>query len=358
MTPPPPAASRPPQPEASSRPHHAALLEDAFNAAVARRLLRRGWLPQVVGHPGYGAPGWVRVLGRALLASPGTREGEAGEQDAAAEHRAVRGWRSFVTVKCPGISVRVAVGGASVTVRAERGGYVDAVVPCDLPPGRHVASLEVAGRCTEVAVQVIDPAAPVGLITDVDDTVWVTTLPRPLVAFWNSFVVHQDARRAVPGMAELFDRWLAAHPGAPVFYLSTGAWNVAPALERFLRRQGFPAGTFLLTDWGPTNTGWFRSGQVHKRASIAALVEQFPGTRWLLVGDDGQHDPQIYAEAAARYPDSVLGVAIRRLSPAQQVLSHGTPVPLPRSVDRRGPVQVTGTDGYELAFRLHDAGLL
>jgi phosphatidate phosphatase APP1 len=46
-----------------------------------------------------------------------------------------------------------------------------------------------------------------------------------------------------------------------MFYLSTGAWNVAPAVRRFLGRHGYPQGPMLLTDWGPTNTGWFRSGR-------------------------------------------------------------------------------------------------
>jgi len=44
---------------------------------------------------------------------------------------------------------------------------------------------------------------------------------------------------------------VTAHPNAPVFYLSTGAWNVAPALTRFLSRNLYPPGPLLLTDWGP-----------------------------------------------------------------------------------------------------------
>jgi phosphatidate phosphatase APP1 len=58
---------------------------------------------------------------------------------------------------------------------------------------------------------------------------------------------------------------MAEHPGAPIIFVSTGAWNTAPTLTRFLKRNGFPIGPLLLTDWGPTNTGWFRSGQDHKR---------------------------------------------------------------------------------------------
>src|SRR3546814_2163983 len=39
------------------------------------------------------------------------------------------------------------------------------------------------------------------VVSDVDDTVMVTALPRPLLAAWNSFVVDEHARQPVPGMA-------------------------------------------------------------------------------------------------------------------------------------------------------------
>ena len=76
-----------------------------------------------------------------------------------------------------------------------------------------------------------------------------------MIAAWNTFMRSEGARRPVPGMATMYRELLAEHPDAPVIYLSTGAWNTAPLLTRFLRRNGFPAGPMLLTDWGPTNTG-------------------------------------------------------------------------------------------------------
>ena len=81
----------------------------------------------------------------------------------------------------------------------------------------------------------------------------------------------------------------------------------------------------LLTDWGPTNTGWFRSGQEHKHAQLHRLARELPHVRWLLVGDDGQHDPKIYTEFTVRRPDRVRGIAIRELSAGEQVLSHVIP---------------------------------
>ena len=121
-------------------------------------------------------------------------------------------------------------------------------------------------------------------------------------------VEHLRAARARPPRrprhgADVPRRCWTSDPGAPIFYLSTGAWNTAPTLTRFLARHGYPAGPLLLTDWGPTNTGWFRSGQEHKRAALHRLAREFPQIRWILVGDDGQHDPKIYGDFARDRPE-------------------------------------------------------
>jgi phosphatidate phosphatase APP1 len=200
-----------------------------------------------------------------------------------------------------------------------------------------------------------------GLVSDIDDTVISTSLPRMMIAAWNTFVKHEGARRVVPGMAPMYRDLLAEHPGAPIVYVSTGAWNTAPTLNRFLRSHGYPVGPLLLTDWGPTNTGWFRSGQEHKRASLDRLAKDFPRIRWLLVGDDGQHDPKIYQDFAEARPEVVDAIAIRQLTPTEQVLSHGLPVsneelqPRTSRAPREVPVYYA-PDGYGLLEILRNAG--
>jgi phosphatidate phosphatase APP1 len=159
-------------------------------------------------------------------------------------------------------------------------------------------------------------------------------------------------------MAPMYREILSAHPGAPVVYLSTGAWNTTQTMIRFLLESGYPVGPLLMTDWGPTNTGWFRSGQEHKRTALNRLVRDFPQIRWLLVGDDGQHDPKIYTEFAEARSEHVDAVCIRQLSPAEQVLSH--PISLGDAPVRGWMHQSVPTfhapDGYELLRMLRDAG--
>jgi phosphatidate phosphatase APP1 len=338
--------------------HVAAVAEDVVNRVAVRVLRRRGWVPRVQVNRGYGtsvdvpAPhtrGWVRVFGRVLMSRPET------------PYRAwvrSRGWRSFLTAQVEHARVHVEIAGYGYDVRADRAGLVDEVLQIDLAPGRHPVTMTPEGGEPGVGeVVVVGPETDHGLVSDIDDTVMVTWLPRPFIAAWNTFVRDESARAEVPGMSELYREYQQAHPGAFVLYLSTGAWNTAPFLRRFLRRHRFPVGPLLLTDWGPTNTGWFRSGREHKLGALRRLRVELPHVRWLLVGDDGQHDPDIYSTVAREAPDRVRAVLLRELTPAEQVLARGLTPPEPD--EGAGPVPVLhGGDGHRLAERLRAVGLL
>src|SRR6478672_4999198 len=316
-----------------ARPHAAAIVEDAFHRRLDSRLRRRGWHTRTISYTGYGSDAFVRVLARVVLTrnddpGPASADADASPQELRRAEDEQRGWRAFVTAPAMGVPVRITVNGQESRTHSDRGGYVDVRLPSPgLIPGWHEVRIEAEGAVpVDATVHIIDGGVRFGLVSDIDDTVMVTALPRPLIAAWNTFVRHEQARRMVPGMAPMYRALLDEAPGSPIFYLSTGAWNTAPTLTRFLERCGYPAGPLLLTDWGPTNTGWFRSGQEHKRAALSRLAREFPQIRWLLVGDDGQHDPRIYGDFAEEHPDRVEAIAIRELTPAEQVLSHGIPV--------------------------------
>ena len=330
--------------------HRAARIEDAFHRWRERRGRKRGLVTTIVPYAGYGAPGWSRVLCRVVLA----------RADGAARQRAdkVRGWRSFFSIPVSDVDVTVTAGGVEQRVSPSRGGVVDARIETDLTPGWHTIALRTDDSEPVTApIFIVDPATRFGIVSDIDDTVMVTALPRPFLAAWNTFVLDEHARTPVAGMAVLYERLRREHPLSPVIYLSTGAWNVAPTLTRFLDRNLYPAGPMLLTDWGPTHDRWFRSGQDHKRSSLARLAEEFPDMTWLLFGDDGQHDEALYGEFAAAHPDNVAAVAIRQLSTGEAVLAGGRT----KAAEREKTSTVRwfyGQNGAELARALVSADLM
>ncbi len=299
-------------------------VESATNRLAARRARGRGWVPQVRGYAGYGSPEAGRVLGRVLLADPNRNPHENWAQ---------RGYRQFFTIEVGDIAVDITLGAANVSARANAQGYIDAHIPGHgLEPGWHTATIHAAGaEPTTAPVLIVGESTTVGIVSDIDDTVLVTWLPRAWTAAWNSWVRRTNTRQPVPGMSAFYRALREQYPEAPVVYLSTGAWNTYETLEGFLRQHGFPAGPMLLTDWGPTPTGLFRNGQEHKRVQLRNLFLSYPNVEWILVGDDGQHDPLTYSDAATEHPSHVRGIAIRNLTPEQQLLSHGTLAPLVRT---------------------------
>jgi phosphatidate phosphatase APP1 len=303
--------------------HRAARIDDAVHDFREKWARRRGHLPTVIPYTGYGSTTRIRVLCRILLTKqpkPGSR---AARTIMRREER-VRGWRSFTSVPVGEVEVTIEIEGASRQVRADRGGVVDVEVDVELEPGWHTITLQTEGADpVDAPVYVVAPDTSFGIVCDIDDTVMVTALPRPFLAFWNTFVLDVHARTPTPGMAVFLERLTGQHPGAPVIYLSTGAWNVAPTLSRFLSRNLYPRGPLLLTDWGPTHDRFFRNGREHKESNLRRFVTEFPGIRWLLIGDDGQHDEEIYGEFALDHPQNVAAIAIRQLSPSEAVLAGG-----------------------------------
>jgi phosphatidate phosphatase APP1 len=339
--------------DASSPAHWLARLEDAWHGMRQRRGLRRGLVPTVIaftgyGSTGYGTVGWVRVLGRVVLRRPGIQPSD--------RFTSIRGWRSFLSISVGGAEVTALIGDERTTIHSDRGGVLDAVVPSTLASGWAAITLGIAADEVDAAVFVVDDGVSFGIVSDVDDTVMVTSLPRPLLAAWNTFVVDEHARRPVPGMAVLYTRLRNEHPGSPVVYLSTGAWNVVPTLARFLGRNVYPRGALLLTDWGPTHDRWFRSGPEHKTSSLERLAREFPTVSWLLIGDDGQHDERIYADFAEAHPQNVTAVAIRRLTPGEAVLAGGRSGAVERRPD--GAPWLYADDGSGLIEQLEELGLL
>lgn len=338
----------------ASRPFIAARVEDRFNALTDRLLLRRGWQESILAFTGYGTTEQLRILARIVLRP----SEDLGIVQAAQALLYRRGWRNFMNVPLVNAQVTVVIGDTRVPVQADRGGYIDVrVVNPGLEPGWHSIRLEGGGGSSALAdVQVISGDVTFGIVSDIDDTILSTLLPRPMLAAWNSFVLTEQARQAVPGMARLYQQLLAAHPGAPIIYVSTGAWNTYPMIQRFMARHGIPRGAILFTDWGPTQTGWFRSGVDHKRRCLRELARDLPGIEWLLVGDDGQHDPDLYAEFAALQPEHVRGRAIRQLTAGEHTLAHGLPMEVAADARWEPDIapEVRAPDGDGLAEALAD----
>jgi hypothetical protein len=189
--------------------HRVARLDQAILRWRADWATRHGYRPAVIAYTGYGSPRWVRVLARVVY----SRRGVIFRGDPTGS----RGWRSFILVPVADAEIDVELNGVHHTVRADHGGVVDVVVEQEMTPGRHTITMSANGSPPVSAdVFVLGDEEQFGIISDIDDTVMVTALPRPLLAAWHTFVVNEHARAATPGMPVLYERLSDAHHAPPV----------------------------------------------------------------------------------------------------------------------------------------------
>ncbi len=167
-------------------------------------------------------------------------------------------------------------------------------------------------------VRLIAPEG-ISVISDIDDTIKVTEIPAgPEIVMRNTFL--RDYK-AAPEMVEKYREW----PDASFHYVSGGPWQMYGPLSEFLidSKEGFPEGSFHMksvrtnlfskSSWKDLTDLITNSAQTfdHKVAQISMIMERFPRRRFILVGDSGEKDPEVYRAILTKFPEQVQEIWIR-----------------------------------------------
>jgi phosphatidate phosphatase APP1 len=166
------------------------------------------------------------------------------------------------------------------------------------------------GITAKAEVLVPDPDARLAVVSDIDDTVIKTGAASRLRLALT--VLFNDARSREPFEgAAAFYRALLGDDGA-IFYVSRTGWNDYDLLDVCLAHHGFPRGPMFLTDLSLVEAKSAALGRGEdKLTRILGLLDAYPELPFVLVGDSGQKDPEIYRRVVAERPGRVRAVYIR-----------------------------------------------
>lgn len=286
-----------------------------------RRAQGRGGLV-VEPYRGYGSAEEIFLIGRVFRQSPGI-PGEDPES-LRAQWRDVR--RRISRRIVAGASILARFGGAETRVVTDGDGYFRVHLrPHSLPdiegPWHQVELTLEADPPIPARGEVYIPPAGGGcvVVSDIDDTVMRTGVANKLKMLWRLFVEDAESRVAFPGVASLYR---ALHAGAsghernPMLYVSRAPWGLYEMLTEFFQRHGIPVGPVLfLREWGLSWTHPLpRKAKDHKQALIRHMLDLYRHRPFVLIGDSGQHDPEVYAQIVADNPGRVKAVYIRNVS--------------------------------------------
>lgn len=310
----------------------AARFRRAFNEALrvltrpVRRAQGRGGKGRgglvVEPYRGYGSRAEIFLIGRVFRQAPGI----PGEDPDSwrAQWRDLR--RRIARRTIAGAAVTARFGGAVTRAETDRDGYFRVHLhPQTVPDGDgdwHGVDLVLdADPPIPAAGRVFIP--PTGcrrvVISDIDDTVMRTGVANKLAMLWRLFVEDAASRLAFPGVAALYRALHAGAGGAegnPMLYVSRAPWGLYEMLSEFFQRHAIPVGPMLfLREWGLSWTHPLpRKAEDHKQDLIGHMLALYADLPFVLIGDSGQHDPEVYAQIVAAHPGRVLAVYIRNVS--------------------------------------------
>jgi phosphatidate phosphatase APP1 len=271
---------------------------------------------------GYGSQSEVFLIGRVFRQS--RHNPEAGHDNLLGHLRDIS--RRIVRRSVPGAAVTARFYGAEETVATDRDGYfrVHLTLREPPPPGGswHTMDLALDGaHRAEGQAQIFIPPAGCDyvVISDIDDTVMRTGVASKIKMLWRLFIQDAESRVAFPGVAALY-RALHGGPSGnqqnPMLYVSRAPWGIYNVLEEFFDLNGIPVGPILfLREWGISwKSPLPRKAEDHKRELIHNMLDLYDGLPFILIGDSGQHDPEIYRKIVEEHPGRVLAVYIRNVS--------------------------------------------
>lgn len=160
--------------------------------------------------------------------------------------------------------------------------------------------------------------APTGLsiVSDIDDTAKISNVTDHAQLLEYTFL--RDFTPA-PGMADLYAQWAAQD--ASFHFVSSSPWQLYSPLQEFLEASGFPWATYSLKAVrfrDETLFDLFKEGTETKPAAIKAILENYPGRTFILVGDSGEQDPEVYADLMREFPQQIVEIYIRNVTGASR----------------------------------------
>jgi phosphatidate phosphatase APP1 len=235
-------------------------------------------------------------------------------------------WAIYNSHEVPGVPIACDVGGEEHRTTTDEEGYFGFDLPIStwLPPTTQweAHKLTTPGwhmQEPSVEVPVLAPGMDDhwGIISDIDDTI-LETGATDFLRNWRRVLLERPADRlSVPGAASLYGMIAGDHasPTRPFFYVSSSPWNLYGFLAEFMELNRIPHGPMFLKDLGIDRDKLIHTGhEEHKSAAIRTILEFYPDHRFLLIGDNGQRDVEIYSEAVSLFPERIAAVFIRDIS--------------------------------------------
>lgn len=163
-----------------------------------------------------------------------------------------------------------------------------------------------------------------GVASDIDDTILHTGVISRLKwkLILNTLFISPFKRKAIEGTSQFYS---LLHQGKtkveanPIFYVSHSPWNMYLYLDYFLQKNNFPKGAILLRSVSHMMGKKTDNTLSRKQIEIVHILETYPNLPFILIGDAGEHDADIYMEITKNYPNRIKAIYLRSVNHSKKM---------------------------------------
>lgn len=177
---------------------------------------------------------------------------------------------------------------------------------------------ELAATSFTGQIFIVQEACEYAIVSDIDDTIVKTSATKIFKHISTVLLNSAASREPFTGVAELYQALQHGPDGKghnPVFYVSSSPWNIFGLFADFMRHHNIPVGPIRLKDFGLTKDRFLKSGHAnYKYELVQNYLDDYPELNFILVGDSGQADAEVYAKVVEKNPDRILAVYVRHVT--------------------------------------------
>ncbi len=152
------------------------------------------------------------------------------------------------------------------------------------------------------------PKTGLSVISDIDDTIKISEVLNKKELIKNIFVRPYRTTKGFPAYYKKLKS-----QGAYFHYVSASPWQLQPSLKPFMDLN-YPKGTVTLRNFRIKDSSllaFFKPSAEYKIKNIKKIIQRYPKHQFILIGDSGEHDPEVYAEIYKQFPKNIKAIQIR-----------------------------------------------
>ena len=259
------------------------------------------------------SPGYLRKA-----TSWGTVTSDLSPEDlATANTQLMKRLKPFFTTPAVGMSITIFYfndqTSQSRTTHTNDAGHFNFRAALDFIP-THVRVLASEDLSASSEVIISEPNG-VSLISDIDDTIKHSAIGMGAREIFKNAFVRDLGDLVIKGVQEWY--FQMSEMGVKIHYVSNSPWQMYPLLVTFFELANLPSGSIHLKQYTGMLQGIFEPVAERKKATLDRIMSDFPERKFILVGDSGEADLEIYTDTALREPNRILAIFIRDVSTSQ-----------------------------------------